>query len=242
MIPKLGLAGHKEDPLGRTLKIKDFIQPTFACPADCDLTFGMVADTDDLRNASIGLCALAGPGHFERWTDQLCDREPRVSGASVEREYRLMVPGFDPDLPETDTGLYALDVFKRWRSVGLFGLPPIRAFGQVAYNNPDEVVKASFLLGGVFFCFNLPYKVKAGSIFEADVWDVADDDGGIAGGHLVWNRNSWGMRKVPTPAFIERYCFDAFAAVSAEAIKKDGRAFSGLDLGGLDEALQLVTA
>jgi hypothetical protein len=237
--PKLGLAGHKEDPRGRTLKIKDFIKPDLAYPAACDLTFGLIPDVDALGNDAVGCCAIAGPAHFARWEDQLCKRQTNVFTANVIDEYQNF--GYVPGDETTDNGCYALDVFKRWRNVGLFGRK-IEAFAQVDFFNPDEIAAATFLLGGVFFCFNLPNKVKDGSIFEAQTWDVATDGGGVAGGHLIWDRISWGERKYPTQPFIARYCFDAFAVVSAESIKPDGRAFSGLDLGGLQEALEAVTA
>jgi hypothetical protein len=239
--PKLGLIGHKEDRLGRTLKLKDFIKRDFAYPAACDLTFGMEPDTDPLGNQDTGLCALAGPGHFARWEDQLCGRPLRVTEAHVRREYKEMVPDFDPAIPETDTGLYALDVFVKWRKVGLFGLPPIKSFFQVDYFDPEQIAASTFL-GGVFFCFNLPNEVADGSIFEASTWAPSPNGSGMAGGHLIWDRNSWGERKYPTQPFIARYCFDAFAVVSKESIKPDGRAYSGLDLGGLQEALTAVTA
>jgi hypothetical protein len=238
----LGLAGHKVDPRGRTLRMRDFLAPTLAYPAACDLMAGLEPDTDDLKNKYVGLCALAGPGHFTRWEDRYCGRPDRVHGDEVLAEYKAMVPGYDPADPSSDTGLYWLDVAKRWRKQGLFGLPPILAFGSVDYFDPDEVARAKFCLGGVFFCFNLPNKVKDGSIFEAPIWDVAEDDGGVAGGHLVWDGNSWGAQKLITPAFVARYCFDAGAVVSAESIKPGGRAYSGLDLAGLVTALLEVTA
>lgn len=105
----------------------------------------------------------------------------------------------------------------------------------------DTAPTSADMPGKVLLCFNLPRSVQG-----RDVWDVAGDDGGTWGGHLVWanatNRvNSWGQQILVTPAFIEQYAFDAIAVVSADAIKPDGRAFSGLDLGGLREALAEVT-
>lgn len=243
-ILKTGLKGPKVDRLGRTLKLKEFLKPTFAFPAACDLTTGLVPDVDDLGNVSVGLCALAGPGHFTRWEDQFCKRPTRVFTAQVIDEYQHF--GYVPGDETTDNGCYALDVFNRWRKVGLFGTK-IEAFAQVAWTNPDEMSRATFLLGGVFLCFNLPNKVKEGSIFEAQTWDVATDDGQSAGGHLVWSDgtnllNSWGRRILATNAFLDRYAYDAFTVVSRDALTLTGRAFSGLDLAGMSEALRSVTA
>jgi hypothetical protein len=86
-----------------------------------------------------------------------------------------------------------------------------------------------------------------GDMFTSEVWDVAIDDGGTAGGHLVWLEgsnlvNSWGQRIRVSDAFVAHYCFDAYAVVSGDAVTPNGRAFSGLDLAGLDDALRSVTA
>jgi hypothetical protein len=236
---KLGIRGHKEDPRGRTLKIKDFIKPGLAYPAACDLTFGLIPDVDALGNDAVGCCAIAGPAHFARWEDQLCKRQANVFTANVIDEYQNF--GYVPGDETTDNGCYALDVFLRWRKEGLFGRK-IEAFAQVDFFNPDEMARATFLLGGVFLCFSLPQSVSDGR----DTWDVTPGSPQW-GGHLVYQDgtglvNSWGQRIRVTDAFIARYCFDAFAVVSKESIKPDGRAFSGLDLGGLQEALEAVTA
>lgn len=242
--PKLGLAGHKEDPRGRTLKLRDFLVSGLAAPAACDLTTQTGRDTDDLGNTDVGDCAIAGPGHFVNWEDDLNHRPRTATRARTIDEYQNF--GYVPGDESTDTGCYALDVMKWWRSVGLFGRK-IKAFAQVNYFNPEEVAKAIFLLGGVFLCMALPKKVKDGSIFTAKLWEPAADDGGPAGGHFMWCEgsnlvNSWGERIRPDDAMIERYCFDAYAVVSEDAITPNGRAFSGLDIAGMGEALASVTA
>ncbi len=241
MTPKLGLAGHKVDPRGRTLQLGAFLSGEVAVAVGADVTFGLPPDRDDLGNIELGVCGLAGPGHFCRWEDSLLGRPLSVDTDAVKREYQNF--GWRPDDPSTDRGVYALDLFTRWRSVGLFGLPPIRAFAQVSLYSRSQQQAASFCLGGIFWCFNLPRLVRAGSIFEADVWDVADDDGGHAGGHLVWTPgdwgNSWGKHPLITPAFRARYAFDAFTVVSSRGLR-DGRAHSGLDLDGLLRAVAAV--
>lgn len=241
MTPKLGLAGHKEDARGRTLKLRDFLRPELAVPHNSDNTDGMVYDSDPLANDVLGVCGIAAPGHFERWEDQLCKRPTVVDGEAVTAEYRNF--GYIPGDPTSDNGVYALDVFKRWRRDGLFGRK-IDAFAQVDYFDRDQTQAASFALGGTFLCLNLPKRVKAGSIYEADVWEVADDDGGPLGGHMVLlqgdSGNSWGKKiAIPHP-FVLRYCFDAFAVVSRHGLR-EGRAFSGLDIDALTAALLYVT-
>lgn len=240
---KLGLIGHKEDARGRTLLLRDILLPDLAYPESFDLMFGLTPDRDDLGNIVRGVCALAGPGHKCRWADQLNKRLTDVFAEQVLREYENF--GYVPGDDSTDRGCYALDVMNRWRKVGLFGGRKIEAFAQVDFLNRDEVRKAAFLLGGVFFCFALPKRVASGDIFEADTWDVAEDDGGNLGGHLVWGAevvNSWGLNVRVTDAFRSRYCFDAYATMSAEDLAPGGRAFSGLDLAGLRRALSAVTA
>lgn len=243
-LPKLGLAGHKEDRLGRTLKLTDFVRPGLAYPAACDLDLGLTPDTDALGNNEVGCCAIAAPGHFTRWSDSYCKRPWSVSAAAVLEEYRNF--GYDPDRPEeTDNGAYGLDVMNQWRKRGLFGLPPIDAFVQVDYFSDDRVAEASFILGGVFLCFSLPRRTAAGDPRRVDVWDVTQEDGGPLGGHMVLARgsdvvNSWGRRIVVTPAFRKRYAFDAFSVVWQRTLL-DGQSFSGLDLQGLLASVREIT-
>lgn len=228
----------------RTLKLGAFMAPGLAAPASCNLAATTGADPDALGNLELGICGLAGPAHQIRWEDRLCGRPETVRTAQVIREYENF--GYVPGDDTTDNGTYALDVMKRWRKVGLFGRAPIEAFGQVDFYDRRQMEAATFLLGGVFLCLALPKLVKHGSIFDTRIWDVAENDGGRAGNHLVWKFgdevNTWGFDVLITPEFIERYAYDAYAVVSADAVKPDGRAFSGLDLAGLDEALRSVTA
>lgn len=242
---KLGLRGHKEDRLGRTLRLADFLTD-FSYPANCDITEGLAPDEDDLGNASVGLCALAGPAHKERWLDQLNKRPPRVAADVVIAQYSAMT-GYVPGDESTDNGTYALDVFRAWKKDGLFGLPPIEAYAQVNYLDAEEVRKATFLSGGTFLCLSLPKRVAAGDPRDVDVWDVPPDGdfGGELGGHLVWLYgdccNSWGRQIVVTPAFIAARAYDAFVAFGPDDLLPGGRAFSGLDLAGLRAAVKAVT-
>lgn len=235
---KLGLKGHKEDPRGRTLKLGDFLVPErFAVVANADLALDYPPDRDPLGNDAVGNCGIAGPGHFARWEDARCGLATAIDAAAVLREYEAF--GYVPDDPSTDNGVYALDVFKRWRSVGMFGRQ-IEAFAQVDYFDAAQVQAAVFLLGGWFACYNLPRSVQG-----LDYWDVEEDDGGSWGGHLVWHDgtdtcNSWGQRILVTPRFRSRYCFDGYAVVSPHGLRQ-GLGFGGLDLDKMRAALAVVT-
>jgi len=228
---------------GRTLRLRNFIQqPGLAVAAECDLTFGLPRDSDPLANDYLGVCGLAAPGHFARWEDARAKRPTEVNEIAVVREYQRF--GYRTGDPTTDKGVYALDVMKHWRSEGLFGRH-IAAFAHVDHYDTQQVQTAVFLLGGVFLCLSLPKKVAAGSIYEADVWDVAKDDGGREGGHMVWLYgdlcNTWGKQVLITPAFRARYAFEAYAVVSQWSLH-DGRSFAGLDLDGLLRAVAQITA
>jgi hypothetical protein len=248
LAPRLGLIGPKEDTGGpdgksRTLKLADYLLPSFAVPAGADVAFGLAPDEDPLGNDEVGCCAVAGPGHYARWEDQLCRRPTEVTADRVLADY-AEISGYVPGDPSTDVGTYAIDVMKAWRSRGLFGLPPIAAYARVNLYDRAELEAAVFLLGGAFLCLALPRRVASGDLFEADTWDVATDDGGAAGGHLVLLQgdtvNTWGRRVLITPAFIARYCWEAWAVVSRHGMR-DGRAFSGLDLDGLMQAVDVVS-
>lgn len=242
---KLGLRGPKEDPKGRTLKLREFMTP-FSYAASCDLMFGKPPDIDPLGNTVLGVCALAAPAHRTRWEDLAREVNLRVQAEDVIREYQNF--GWDPNDPSTDNGCYGLDVMKRWRNPGLFGgKSKIHAFAHVNYLDREELAMATFLTGGVFLSLNLPKQVTTGRIFDEDLWDAANEDGGSEGGHMVWRYgdtvNTWGKQVVVSPAFIQRYCYEAFAVITEEAIlKTTGRSYAGLDMPRMMEALQRVTA
>lgn len=243
---KLGDKGPKYDHLGRTVQLRDFLAPALAYPEACDLTEGLAPDEDDLGNQSIGLCAIAAPAHKVRWLDQLNKRPPRVDTNAVVAQYSALT-GYVPGDESTDNGTYALDVFKAWRSSGLFGLAPITAFAQVNYLDREEVAKATFLAGGVFLALSLPKRCAAGDPRDVDIWDVpADGDfGGELGGHMVWLHgsccNSWGRQIVVTPELIAARAYDAFVAFGDDDLLPGGRAFSGLDAAGMMAAIKAVT-
>jgi hypothetical protein len=232
MLPCLGLKGHKIDPKGRTLKLKDFLAPNLAIAGSVDLMFGLEPDTDPLGNDTLGNCAIAGPGHFVRWEDQICGRPPRADADGAKREYLALSPD--------DDGLYAIDVMKHWRTVGLFG-SQIEAFAQVDIFDAWQREAATFLLGGYFLCVNLPRSVQG-----QKTWDLAIDDGGSWGPHLVWVKGtntciSWGEDIYFTNAFLARYGFDGYAVVSKASIRTGGLAYAGIDLEKMKSALALVT-
>jgi hypothetical protein len=239
---KLGLAGHREDPRGRTLKLRDFLKLDFAVPAACDLDVDahLPRETDALGNLDVGCCGPAAAAKFARWEDRIRGVEPSVTEADVLREYAAL-SGWTPDDPTSDVGIYALDMFRKWRTDGLFGRR-IGAFAQVDFFDDDERNFATFCLGGVLLCMNIPNVAM-----ESDTWDGRQPDGGPAGGHMVRQNGthtvqSWKWTPYCNSAFVHRYAFDAYAVFSEESIKGDGRSFSGLDLGGLREALAAVTA
>jgi hypothetical protein len=237
---KLGLRGHKEDRLGRTLQLRDFLVPGVAVPAACDLEVdaGLPHDGHPLGNDRVGNCGIAGPAHFGRWEDKILGLPETIGEEQALAEYTALT-GWDPNVPDSDIGVYAIDVMKWWRTRGLFGRL-IEMFAQVDFRDPEEMARAIFLLGGVFVCLGLP-----NAAFGADTWDTWADDGGPGGGHLVWYSgtelvNSWGQKIRVAPAFLSRYCFDAYAVVSAHSLR-GGRAWSGLNLQQMREALAVIT-
>lgn len=241
MIPvgKLGLSGHAED--SRTLKLSDFVSRDFAWPAAYDLChFARVQfDADPLGNIEVGDCVIAAAAHAQRWADAVAGKATTVDTAAVLAEYANF--GYDPARPdETDNGVLALTMFRKWRSEGICGRK-IDAFAQVNPWRSDDLAMAGFLLGGIFLCFDLPQSVRG-----KNTWDVPGpgDEQGSWGPHMVWSYgsglvNSWGRPILYTDAFRDRYLFDAFAVVDRAQFVA-GRAPSGLDYDGLMDAVRTV--
>jgi hypothetical protein len=238
----LGLVGGKpEHPAAKlrlcTFRIKE--EAPAAYPAAVDITLGLPKDTADLGNIENGDCGLAGPGHNIIWMDDMVGRAGRVSTEAILDAWREVNGG-------TDDGVTVDAVLSYWRGKGICGCK-LAASLEVDFSDHEEVIAACFELGGVHFMFSLPKCVQGLLMWDAP----AGDDGGAWGGHWVWAFaagpdgllvNSWGQWIVVTWAFVERYAFDARAAISQDDLDDDGIAFSGLDMDGLRAAIARLGA
>jgi hypothetical protein len=237
----LGLVGGKPEHPATKLKLADFSPPPppAAYPAAVDITLGLPTDTADLGNIENRDCGLAGPGHNIIWMDDMAYRPGRVSTDGILDAWHAVNGG-------TDEGVTADGVLAYWRDVGICGCK-LAASLVVDYNNREAMIAACFLMGGVHCMFTLPKCVQGMLLWDAP----AGDDGGAWGGHWVWAFaagpdgllvNSWGQWIVVTWAFVERYAFDARAAISQDDLDDDGIAFSGLDMDGLRAAIARLGA
>ena len=242
-LPKLGgrtRDEHEADPRhARILKLADFrATPTpISFAAAVDLTDNLPPDTDDLGNVDVGDCGVAGPGHQIAWMDTRTERSQRVTADGVLADYYAITGG-------PDVGVQAADVFDYWTKTGICGCK-IGAHLAIDLANDQDLSAAMFELGGVHLLLQLPKCVQG-----ADKWDVpSGDDGGVWGGHWVWAHaksglwivNSWGQHIPVTPAFIARYAYAAYAALTNDMLDDaTGLSFAGLDLPGLNAALEAL--
>jgi len=194
-----------------------------------------------LLNDQLEDCTIAGKLHMKQaWVKAAGgDYEPTDDEAAAE--YKAMC-GYNPAIRGSDSGGVMLDVLKAWVASG-----QIKAFAMVDPTDALQVQTAIDLFGGLYAGFALPLSAQS-----QDLWDVADGPSGEPwswGGHewpiLQYNAAgfggpTWGAMKRCTPAFLPKYCEEAYAVVSQDFVDQRGLDPDGFDLSALLADLQTV--
>ena len=243
---KLGKLAPRHDP--RTLRLAHYFTDALpAAPPSKDWAAeGKVVAWPMMLNDSLGDCTCAAAGHMiEAWT---ANGNPALAAfvpadADILDAYKA-VSGYDPADPTTDTGAVELDVLRYWRRVGIAG-HEIGAFASIRPANTAHVKAAVHLFGGVYIGLALPLAAQT-----QDVWDFAcpgpDAVGGSWGGHAVnivaYDADgltciTWGDTKRMTWAFWRAYCDEAYALISTDFLRGDGKTPDGFDLAALNADL-----
>jgi len=154
---------------------------------------------------------------------------------AYKEETGCVSPGDD-----RDNGLVMLQNNKLWRSTGMrvtsksakdgyHHIYTISAFGELDPHDIEELKAAVYLLHGVQFGFALPRTAMA-QTRQGGTWDVEEGPSdatrpGSWGGHAVYCKAyrsdglfevlTWGMKMLVTPAFIKKYCDEAWAVIDS---------------------------
>lgn len=249
---KLGKLAVRYDT--RTMHMADYVnlRSMPANPPARDWTEGMPADLGMMLNDQIGDCAYAAPGHMVQvWT---ANRGAMVTLADSAIEKAYEATGYRPGQPQTDNGSVMLDVCKQWRTDGIGG-HKVGAFVKVDHRDQEHVRAAINLFGGVYVGANLPQRAQMQLQFNA-TWDVRGtlhgvDSPGSWGGHAMgcgtYDRNgptllTWGKRQAATWSWWLAYVDECYALVSMDWVSGAALAPSGVDVAGLNAALERIAA
>jgi hypothetical protein len=232
----------------RTLRIARYVDGARlpAPPERLDLA-ARVAAWPMYANDSRGDCTTAAAAHMvEAWTGASRGEPAVISEASVLRAFeRIKI--VDPFTG--DEGAFALDVLRMWRGSGI-GRHRIGAFARVAAYDQRLVRAAAWLFGGLYVGLALPLTARTQRVWEWTGTLGGDAKPGSWGGHAVdvvrYDRAgltvvTWGRLQRLTWSFWERYCDEAYCALSTDFVEH-GRAPNGFDLEALRADLALVTA
>jgi len=247
-LPTRGLLGKLPARVDtRTLSLARYVDRTAlpSPPPTLDLA-SSVRDWPMYANDRIGDCTTAAAGHMiEAWTAAAAGQAFEVPEVAVLAAFDA-VKVVDPATGEE--GAVELDVLKLWRSAGIGG-HRIAAFARIARDDHDLVRTGAWLFGGVYIGLQLPL-----SAADEPVWDWTGrldgpDAPGSWGGHAVdvvaydgfgLTVVSWGSTRRMTWSFWDRYCDEAWCAVTPDFLAA-GRSPEGFDLQGLLHDLRVVT-
>lgn len=226
-------------------------------PLALDYTDVLPADLGMMLNNEIGDCTAAGAGHLiEVWSRYAGGAEITVPDAAVQRFYTECT-GYD-GVPgdATDTGAVEQDVLTRWINQG-FPLDAdgaqrqkLVAFIEIDPRNPDDMRRAIYECGGVYFGITVPVSLEQQAL---DVWDVVPGDRPSGEAHCIVGAGydsqtgrtkiiSWGRRYDVTDAFLAQWCDEAYALVSPLWVEKTGHTPLGMTLDDLRAQAALLRA
>jgi hypothetical protein len=204
-------------------------------------------------NATLGDCVVAAAAHqIEAWTYNADPSRPvNVTESQVVSLYRTVSPDND--------GVVILDFLRDWRE----GIPlgpgsdALLAFAAVNPAVTTEVEQAVDLFGGAFVGLELPNAVVQSPDALTTPWTVPPS--GAVGpdwapnpqnGHCVpvlgytaseLTVVTWGAVKTASWEFLQAYCDEAYALLSAtDWIENGGRSPSGFDLAQLRTDLAAI--
>lgn len=224
----LGKQEYKYDP--RTIVLGAHIQPDAVPPEKFDYDHGkrqfpLDVWGNDANSNCVFVSEANGLVRLERAETR---RTIPVNTDVVLGKYRTLT-GSQSSGDAKDEGYVILDALKDWRHAGwVVGKSDfkVEAYGELDKNNPVELRRAIWLLGGIYTGFGLPAYLQ--DLVSRDIrkWDVQDADAEPYswGGHAMYAKRydhdgiyflTWGEEVYATNAFIRRYMDEAWAVVDA---------------------------
>lgn len=198
-----------------------------------------------LGNNSVGCCTIAGAAHETMLWNRIGGHPVNMTAPWVIGDYSA-VTGYNPNDPSSDRGANVRDVLKFRTVTGVadgHGLRhKIAAYVALDAKDWDQLLLATYIFGAVGIGFEFP--ASAMDQFNAgQVWNVVPGSP-IEGGHYVpivgtMARTkratcvTWGARQELTKAFYLEHNDEAYALLSEEQLRSDGRGLHNFDLATL---------
>jgi hypothetical protein len=235
---KLGKLPPRHDP--RTLQLAKYLKASTLAPPPEHVDFASaVSSWPMMKNDTVGDCTCAAAGHMiEQWTTY-AQKPFTPDDSSIIAAYAA-ITGYNPATGVNDNGAVILDVLKYWRKNGISGRE-ILAFAGLEPKNHTELKDAVALFGNTYLGLALPLSAQ-----NQNVWAVPSGGAtgigapGSWGGHAVpvvaydvrgVTVITWGEEKRMTWTFLDTYCDEAYAVLSADWINDlSEQAVNSLDL------------
>jgi hypothetical protein len=211
------------------------------------------ADWKMLGNDRYGCCVWAGAAHEHMLINKVVHRtDVPFDDDAVLGDYAAAT-GFDPNDPSTDKGTDVHAALSYRRKTGIADSNGQRhrigAYVALDPKSWEHLEQAAYTFGAVGIGVEFPS--SAMDQFNAgEPWDVVHGSK-IEGGHYVPTVGSvaspdevtvltWGKRQVMTRAFYERYNDEAWAYITDEELRGDGKGLHGFDLEKLNSYLSAL--
>ncbi len=215
---------------------------------------------DILGNDVVGDCVIAAAMHYAQ-NETANTGNPLTPNTQLALETYSAITGYDPSQTDangnnpTDQGTdFESQLFPYWTNHGIplldangqTVLHKILGFAALDLSSVAQQRYASFTFGGILWGINCPSSAEQ----DTSNWVVtpgATNVGGHgvnqtgqggAGGHL----NSWGLSIPFQWDFMRTYADEAYAVVTPQWLDNLGQSPSGLNLGGLLNAMKGLTA
>ena len=217
----------------------EFIPPVFHLQQD-------VPQFMDL-NDQLGCCVVSEMAKQVRlWTQNATGVAATVTDQDVLTVYENGA-GYNPADPNTDQGWTLLDQLAYWVKTGIAG-HKIGAYVSVNPKHHFMMRAACYLFEGLDIALSLPLSAQGQAIWDVDT--TANGAPGSWGGHCVLIAGiddndyplieTWGYEQQCTWAFLDKYCTEAHAIISSDALNGTTEPLTGLDMPALLADLNLV--
>lgn len=205
------------------------------------------ADWGLLGNDQYGDCVWAGAAHETMLWNKEANADVSFTPQSVLSDYSA-VTGFNPNDPNTDQGTDMQVAASYRRNTGVLDANgnrhQVAAYVAVAPGNVAELKQAVYLFGAIGIGIQFPDSAMT-QFNSGKPWTVVRG-AQIEGGHYVpavgYDARyvyvvTWGRVQKMTWGFFKKYCDEAVAYVSTEALT-NGKSLEGFDAATLQQDLQ----
>lgn len=246
--------GKKVARKSMTLAFSDFFDASkFPAPPAVFGHQDAVTEWHWLGNDIAGCCVWSGAGHLEyNWSLQGGRPRVRITTKDVLSDYSAST-GYD-GTDATDQGTDMQDGAEYWRKTGIRDAVNVRhkidCHVSLEIGNWDQLVLATYLLGGAGVGLNLPKSAETQFDSGNQPWTVVKGSR-IDGGHFVPSigRNqdgnilvvTWGSLQPMTQDFYERYSDEARAYLSLEILNDKGISPEGFNIDALRGYIKELT-